>query len=72
MLKEQLRTLNDTVNQERSINDHSLQVLRDELTQAKHTSAEITRRETQVSYLFNYFNFTVPYVLKIKTLLFAV
>ncbi|KAK2576999.1 hypothetical protein KPH14_011961 [Odynerus spinipes] len=48
MLKEQLRATSETAEQERSINDHSLQLLRDELAQVKQNLAEITRRESQL------------------------
>lgn len=48
MLKEQMRSTTETVEQERSINDHSLQLLRDELAQAKQNLAEVTKRESQL------------------------
>ncbi|XP_048505346.1 coiled-coil domain-containing protein 170 isoform X4 [Athalia rosae] len=48
MLKEQLRTTSETADQERSINDHSLQLLRDELSQVKQNLADVTRRESQL------------------------
>ncbi|KAI4496530.1 hypothetical protein M0804_000340 [Polistes exclamans] len=48
MLKEQMRTTSETADQERSINDHSLQLLRDELAQVKQNLAEVTRRESQL------------------------
>ncbi|XP_029679120.1 coiled-coil domain-containing protein 170 [Formica exsecta] len=48
MMKEQMRTTAETADQERSINDHSLQLLRDELAQVKQNLAEVTRRETQL------------------------
>ncbi|XP_043271011.1 coiled-coil domain-containing protein 170 isoform X3 [Venturia canescens] len=48
MLKDQMRTSTETAEQERSINDHSLQLLRDELAQVKQNLSEITRRESQL------------------------
>ncbi|KAF7411885.1 hypothetical protein HZH66_000781 [Vespula vulgaris] len=48
MLKEQMRTTSETAEQERSINDHSLQLLRDELAQVKQNLTEVTRRESQL------------------------
>ncbi|XP_070168634.1 coiled-coil domain-containing protein 170 isoform X2 [Polyergus mexicanus] len=48
MMKEQMRTSAETADQERSINDHSLQLLRDELAQVKQNLAEVTRRESQL------------------------
>jgi hypothetical protein len=48
MAKEQMRTAVETADQERSINDHSLQLLRDELAQVKQSLSEVTRRESQV------------------------
>lgn len=62
ILREQMQTLNDTFNQERSINDHFRQILRDELTEAKQTLAEIVRRESQVGNLFKYFYFIVLFI----------
>ncbi|KAL0134279.1 hypothetical protein PUN28_001231 [Cardiocondyla obscurior] len=48
MAKEQMRTTVETADQERSINDHSLQLLRDELGQVKQNLSEVTRRESQL------------------------
>ncbi|CAL7934683.1 unnamed protein product [Xylocopa violacea] len=48
MLKEQMRTTTETAEQERSINDHSLQLLRDELAQVKQNLSEITKMESQL------------------------
>ena len=48
MAKEQMRTAAETADQERSINDHSLQLLRDEMAQVKQNLSEVTRRESQV------------------------
>ncbi|CAG5073506.1 Similar to CCDC170: Coiled-coil domain-containing protein 170 (Homo sapiens) [Cotesia congregata] len=48
MLKDQMRTTAESADQERSINDHSLQLLRDELAQVKQNLAEVTRRESQL------------------------
>ncbi|XP_036147444.1 coiled-coil domain-containing protein 170 isoform X3 [Monomorium pharaonis] len=48
MAKEQMRTATETADQERSINDHSLQLLRDEMAQVKQNLSEVTRRESQL------------------------
>lgn len=48
MAKEQMRTAAETADQERSINDHTLQLHRDELAQVKQNLSEVTRRESQV------------------------
>ncbi|XP_061930353.1 coiled-coil domain-containing protein 170 isoform X3 [Apis cerana] len=48
MLKEQMRSATETVEQERSISDHSLQLLRDELAQVKQNLSEVTKRESQL------------------------
>lgn len=48
MAKEQIRTTAETADQERSINDHSVQLLRDEMAQVKQNLSEVTRRESQV------------------------
>lgn len=49
LLKEQMRSTTETAEQERSISDHSLQLLRDELAQVKQNLSELTKRESQVS-----------------------
>ncbi|XP_043580967.1 coiled-coil domain-containing protein 170 isoform X3 [Bombus pyrosoma] len=48
LLKEQIRTTTETAEQERSISDHSLQLLRDELAQVKQNLSEMTKRESQL------------------------
>ncbi|XP_031772099.1 coiled-coil domain-containing protein 170 isoform X1 [Apis florea] len=48
MLKEQMRSTTETAEQERSISDHSLQLLRDELAQVKQNLSEVTKRESQL------------------------
>ncbi|XP_015108926.1 coiled-coil domain-containing protein 170 [Diachasma alloeum] len=48
LLKDQMRTTTESADQERSINDHSLQLLRDELAQVKQNLGEVTRRESQL------------------------
>lgn len=52
MLKEQMRSATETAEQERSINDHSLQLLRDELAQVKQNFSEVTKRESLVRILY--------------------
>lgn len=48
MLKEQMRSATETAEQERSISDHSLQLVRDELAQVKQNLSEVTKRESQL------------------------
>ncbi|XP_017760087.1 PREDICTED: coiled-coil domain-containing protein 170 [Eufriesea mexicana] len=48
MLKEQMRSTTETAEQERSISDHSLQLLRDELAQVKQNLSDVTKRESQL------------------------
>ncbi|XP_054002962.1 coiled-coil domain-containing protein 170 isoform X2 [Hylaeus anthracinus] len=48
MLKEQMRSATETAEQERSINDHSLQLLRGELAQVKQNLSDLTKRESQL------------------------
>ncbi|XP_021937805.1 coiled-coil domain-containing protein 170 isoform X3 [Zootermopsis nevadensis] len=45
LLKDQVRTTSQTVEQERSLNDHSVQLLRDELGSVKQTLSDCQRRE---------------------------
>ena len=48
MLKEELRNLGQNADQERSLTEHSLQILRDDLANAKLSLAECNRRENMV------------------------
>nr|CAH7715455.1 unnamed protein product [Callosobruchus chinensis] len=48
LLKDQVRTTGDTIDQERTISEHSIQLLRDELARVKETLADIQRREAQL------------------------
>ncbi|VEN42414.1 unnamed protein product [Callosobruchus maculatus] len=48
LLKDQVRTTGDTIEQERTISEHSIQLLRDELARVKETLADIQRREAQL------------------------
>lgn len=48
MLKDQVRTTGETIEQERNINEHSLQLLRDEIARVKETLSEVQRREAQL------------------------
>lgn len=61
IVKDQLRTATETADQERSINEHTLQLLRDELAQVKQNVVECTRRESQVctKSLFRIINTTI-------------
>lgn len=43
-----MRTTGETIEQERNISDHSLQLLRDELARVKENLLELQRRETQL------------------------
>ncbi|XP_017798067.1 PREDICTED: trichohyalin [Habropoda laboriosa] len=48
VLKEQMRATSETAEQERSINDHSVQLLRDELKQLKQNLSQVIKRESQL------------------------
>ncbi|CAH1965693.1 unnamed protein product [Acanthoscelides obtectus] len=48
LLKDQVRTTGETIEQERTINEHSIQLLRDELARIKETLGEVQRREAQL------------------------
>ncbi|XP_017783132.1 PREDICTED: coiled-coil domain-containing protein 170 isoform X2 [Nicrophorus vespilloides] len=48
LLKDQVRTTGETIEQERNISDHSLHLLRDELGRIKDNLCEISRREAQL------------------------
>ncbi|KAK5643627.1 hypothetical protein RI129_007472 [Pyrocoelia pectoralis] len=48
LLKDQVRTTGQTVDQERHISEHSLQILRDELARIKDHLSEVSRREVQL------------------------
>lgn len=48
MLKDQVRSTGETIEQERSINEHSLQLLRDEIARLKETLSDVQRREAQL------------------------
>lgn len=43
-----MRATGETVEQERSISDHSLQVIRDELSRVKENLCDVNRREAQL------------------------
>lgn len=47
-LKDQVRATGDTIDQERNISEHSMQLLRDELARVKNTLCDIQRREAQL------------------------
>nr|XP_022903499.1 coiled-coil domain-containing protein 170 [Onthophagus taurus] len=48
MLKDQVRNTGDTIEQERSMNEHSIQLLRDDLARMKESLSELNRRESQL------------------------
>lgn len=48
ILKDKLRTTDETIQQERNISEHSIQVVRDELSRIKDDLNEIQRRESQL------------------------
>ncbi|XP_023723105.1 coiled-coil domain-containing protein 170 isoform X3 [Cryptotermes secundus] len=48
LLKDQVRTTSQTAEQERSLNDHSLQLLRDELASVKQTLSDCQHRENSL------------------------
>ncbi|CAH1160270.1 unnamed protein product [Phaedon cochleariae] len=47
LLKDQVRTTSETIDQERNVSDRSLQLLRDELARTKDALSEVQRRDTQ-------------------------
>lgn len=47
-LKDQIRTTGETIEQERHVSEHSLHLLRDELTRIKEDLADVNRREVQL------------------------
>lgn len=51
LLKDNLRSTGDAIEQERSMSEHSIHVLRDELSRVKEQLAETTRREAQLESL---------------------
>ncbi|ERL92853.1 hypothetical protein D910_10160 [Dendroctonus ponderosae] len=48
ILKDQIRQTGDTIDQERNISEHSLQLLRDEISRVKDQLIEVQRRESQL------------------------
>ncbi|XP_049825664.1 coiled-coil domain-containing protein 170 [Aethina tumida] len=48
ILKDQVRATGETIEQERNINEHSVQLLRDELARVKDSLSEVQRREAQL------------------------
>ncbi|XP_066146448.1 coiled-coil domain-containing protein 170 isoform X1 [Euwallacea fornicatus] len=48
VLKDQIRQTGETIDQERNISEHSLQLLRDELARVKDQLSDIQRRESQL------------------------
>lgn len=48
LLKDQVRSTGETVEQQRHMNDHTIQVLRDDLARVKDELSEISRREAQL------------------------
>ncbi|KAJ8985384.1 hypothetical protein NQ317_007541 [Molorchus minor] len=48
MLKEQVRQTSDTIDQERNIGEHSMQLLRDELARVKDTLSDVQRRDAEL------------------------
>ncbi|XP_065158638.1 coiled-coil domain-containing protein 170 isoform X2 [Atheta coriaria] len=48
LLKDQVRTTGDTIDQERHLSDQSIQLLRDELARLKEQYCEVNRREAQL------------------------
>lgn len=47
-LKDQVRATGDTIEQERNISEHSIQLLRDELARVKNSLSDVQRREAQL------------------------
>ncbi|XP_066252441.1 coiled-coil domain-containing protein 170 isoform X3 [Euwallacea similis] len=48
VLKDQIRQTGETIDQERNISEHSLQLLRDELSRVKDQLSDLQRRESQL------------------------
>ncbi|KAJ8953106.1 hypothetical protein NQ318_013450 [Aromia moschata] len=48
LLKDQVRQTGDTIDQERNISEHSMQLLRDELARVKDTLSDVQRREAEL------------------------
>ncbi|CAH0560001.1 unnamed protein product [Brassicogethes aeneus] len=48
LLKDQVRVTGETIEQERNISEHSVQLLRDELARVKDSLSEVQRREAQL------------------------
>lgn len=48
MLKDQVRSTGETIEQERSMNEHSIHMLRDELARIKDALSDVNRREGQL------------------------
>lgn len=48
LLKDQVRTTGETIEQERNMTEHSVQLLRDELARVKESLADTNRRESQL------------------------
>ncbi|XP_076273754.1 coiled-coil domain-containing protein 170 isoform X2 [Rhynchophorus ferrugineus] len=48
LLKDQIRHTGETIDQERNISEHSLQILRDELARVKDNLSDLQRREAQL------------------------
>lgn len=48
LLKDQVRTTGETIEQERSISEHSMQLLRDEIARLKDSLLDLQRRESQL------------------------
>lgn len=48
ILKDQVRQTGETIEQERNIGEHSMQLLRDELARVKDTLSDVQRREAQL------------------------
>ncbi|KAJ8922565.1 hypothetical protein NQ315_007595 [Exocentrus adspersus] len=48
MLKDQVRQTGETIEQERNISEHSMQLLRDELARVKDNLSDVQRREAQL------------------------
>ncbi|CAG2062770.1 unnamed protein product [Timema podura] len=50
LLKDQLRTISQSADQERTLNEHNHQILREELTTVKQSFMDCQRRENAVSW----------------------
>lgn len=64
----QVRTTSQTAEQERALNDHSLHLLRDELSSVKQSLSDCQRRENAVSFIYICLCYVTEHLLDLKLL----